>query len=294
MNVDEFVSSGSYRATTQGKLFSVRHGHKIEDRPVLYLHGIPSWSWLWRNVLPVTASARVSIAVDLPGFGMSEKHSRQDFRVSALAEAIEQFIDREIGAGEQVALVAHDFGALVAAELICRAPERFPELAIMNTSLRADAWTGGGPLRILGVPYLGDLSMALARPWMLQMAMRPFVADEGARTGERFDGYWHPFRNGFGKTLTRLYRQRPVMPDDFARWRGGLAGYRGRSLILWGVRDPAFTLGEMSDIAELLPESETMTFPGASHFLPEDAPKSAGRRIRTFLSGSAVNRADPE
>ena len=289
MNAERFVSLGSYTVTEQGALFRVRAGEQSGKPPVLFLHGIPSWSWLWRDVLAVTGTDRLSIAVDLPGFGMSEKHGQQDFHVAALAGALEEFIDREVGPDEPVALVTHDFGALVGAELIHRNPQRISELVITNTSFRAQAWIGGGPLRILGVPYLGDLSMGLARPWMLRRAMRPFVADEGAIYGERFDGYWHPFRHGFGLTLARFYRQRPVSAEDFERWRNALCTYQGRALVLWGLRDPAFREVEMQDILGLLPEAETMMVPGASHFLPEDAPKSTGRRIRSFLAGIPVS-----
>ncbi len=291
-SIDRFIAQGSHAPGNQGALFHVRYGDRTQASPVLFIHGIPSWSWLWRDVLPVTGAGRLSIAIDLPGFGLSGKSDQQDFRVTALASAIEQFIDQEIGVGERITLVAHDFGVLVAMELLCRAPERYPDLVITNTSLRADAWTGGGPLQILGVPGLGDLSMALARAWMLRLAMRPFVTDKDALRGERFDGYWYPFRHGFGKTLARLYRQRPVEPADFDRWRRALNDYTGRTLILWGANDPAFRLDEMRDILSLRPDAETMMFPGASHFLPEDAPKSMGRRIRAFLSGIPVTPAD--
>ena len=283
----ELIDAGQ-RTTVDGMdVFWVSAGDPRERHPVVFLHGIPTWCWLWRNVMLETGAVTRSIAVDLPGFGMSEYSAEQDFRIATLAETVEQFLDQVVGAGARVTLVVHDFGALVGAELIARAPGRYSGLILTNTSLRAGAWSGGGPLLVLSVPWLGQLSMLLARPWMLRMAMRPFVTDPEARSGNRFAGYWYPFEHGFGQSLARFYQQRPVEPGDFDRWRTALAEYTGRCLILWGGRDPAFTVSEVNDLLSLLPDAETMIFDNASHFLPEEHPRAVGRRIRTFLEREA-------
>jgi haloalkane dehalogenase len=288
--VERFVESGNWTPVSGADLFWVEAGSSAGSPPVLFLHGIPTWSWLWREVVPITGSDRRSIAVDLPGFGRSSRTENLDFRVTALAESIEQFLDEEVGPGEPVSLVAHDFGALVCCELLCRSPDRFPELVITNTSLRPESWTEGGYLRILSVPYLAELAMWLAKPWMLRLAMRPFVADPGGRAGHRFEGYWYPFDHGFGRALARLFQQKAVVTEDFDRWRTALTEYEGRALIAWGARDPAFTISEMADLFSLASRAETIIFPSASHFLPEDAPQSLGRRIRAFLAGVKVDQ----
>lgn len=285
---EELVRCGHRSNVEDRELFWLAAGEGGDHVPLLFLHGIPTWSWLWRNVIPVTGKLTRSIAVDLPGFGMSEQIRDHDYRVATLASTIEGFLDDVVGPDRPVSLVVHDFGALVGAELIARAPARYPKLVVTNTSLRSGAWVGGGPLRILSVPWLGQLSMWLAQPWMLRLAMAPFVVDPDARSGLRFDGYWFPFRHGFGQTLARFYQQRPVQPDDFIRWREALSNYPGDALVLWGARDPAFTLYEMNDIESLLPRSEAMIFDHAGHFLPEELPGSVGRRIRAFLAGVPV------
>lgn len=266
-------------------LFWAEAGAERSGPPVLFLHGIPTWSWLWRNVIPETGLEHRCIALDLPGFGLSDKSPRHSFRLPALAETVESFMDAVSGPGQEVNLVVHDFGALVGAELIARDPKRYPCLVITNTSLRPEAWAGEGILRLLGIPYLGDFAMMVARPWMLHFAMRPFVADPRARTSERVAGYWYPFTAGFGSSLARLYRERPLERGDFERWRRALQEYSGNSLIAWGERDPAFTLTEVEDIQGLLSEARYQGFENASHFLPEERPLALGRRIRTFISG---------
>lgn len=279
-----FARTGTINPVGATPVFQVQRGERHGGTPVLFLHGIPTWSWLWRNVIEETAREYRSIAVDLPGFGMSDKSGRHSFRVPALGETIDQLLDDVVGPERPVHLVVHDFGALVGAELIARSRRTYPSLIVTNTSMRHDAWTGGGPLRILSVPYLGDLSMMLARPWMLRMAMYPYVADPAARTPERVAGYWYPFEHGFGRSLARLFRERAVEADDFDRWRAALQAYTGGSFIIWGERDPTFTPREMHDIHGLLPGANVLSFENACHFLPEERPEAVGRAIRSFIS----------
>ena len=286
MDPRQFASTGNWSPADRTNLFVVERGADRKGPPLVFLHGIPTWSWLWRNVLPVTARAARSVAIDLPGFGLSDRSPWQTFSVPSMAATLHAVLDRIAGSGAPVAVACHDFGALVAAEMIHQQPGRIARLVITNTSLRAHAWGGGGPLRILGAPLLGDLSMMLARRWMLRVAMTPFVADECARTPDVVAGYWYPFEAGFGRALARLYRERPVQSADFDRWRSALAGFSSESLILWGERDPAFTLDDATDIVDLLPNSRYLGFQNASHFLPEERPKAVGRGIAAFLTGT--------
>jgi haloalkane dehalogenase len=283
---EAMVDQGNWSSTNAHQLFWIMFGENVDSMPVVYVHGIPTWSWLWRNVLQTTATYTRSIAVDLPGFGMSSQARCSS--VGQMAESIEALIDQEIGTGAPVALALHDFGALVGAELISRAPKRFPKLVVTNTSYRAEAWLGGGPLRVLSVPGAGQIAMWLARPWMLSLAMYPFTSDPSARSGNAFAGYWYPFRRGFGQSLARLFQQRPVSSGDFDRWREALKAYPGATLILWGANDPAFTLVEMSDILGLSPAADSLVFEHANHFLPEERPFAVGRRIRAFLADVPV------
>jgi cis-3-alkyl-4-acyloxetan-2-one decarboxylase len=284
----QFIVTGRNAVIDGANLFWQTSGEGLTRSTVLFLHGIPSWCWMWRNVVPQTGILARSIAVDLPGFGMSDPRPDGSFRVPDLARSIKRFIDYEIGNDSQVSLVVHDLGALVGAELIAREPDRYEHVVFMNTSLRHEAWSGEGPLRILSIPVAGQVSMYLAQPWMLRLAMAPFVSNPAGRTGIAFDGYWYPFQYGFGQNLARLFQQRIVEVPDFERWRRALQRYRGRSLVLWGGRDPTFTLDEFQDLVSLLSSPESMVYQSASHFLPEDQPYAVSRRIRSFLAGVTV------
>jgi pimeloyl-ACP methyl ester carboxylesterase len=282
-----FIELGSWRDVNGLPLFSVERepDEPAGGLPLLFLHGIPTWSFLWRDVLEETRLANRSIALDLLGFGLSDKPEIVTPSVPNIASWVERFLAQLDSDAPEFGVVAHDFGALVAAELVTRNPSRYPALVILNTSLRPDGWQGVSPLSILRVPWVGELSMRLARSWMLRYAMYPFVSERQRLTPDVAAGYWLPFEAGFDRTLLRLFRERPFGRSDFTRWREALTTYPGRSLILWGSQDPAFGLDHARDLQTLLPNARLIPYRHANHFLPEDRPRAAGRVIRAFANG---------
>lgn len=249
--------------------------------PVVFLHGIPTSSFLWRRVLPVVARDFRALAPDLPGFGRSDPLPYGRQTVPEFAQAIAALLER-LGA-ERYALVGHDFGALVAVELLTRCPERVSHLVVLNTSFRAERWFGRSPLQVLRLPLAGELAMALARPWMLRLAMRPFLAEPDHLSPDDLAGYWEPFEYGFRTTLLRLYRSAPITPVDFTRWRDTLRRLSVPTLIVWGALDPVFRVDEAYELVELIPASRLVCFAHADHFVPEDRPQALGRLVAVFV-----------
>lgn len=263
------------------QLFVVEQGN---GTPVVFLHGIPTYSYLWRDLLPVVALNHRSIVLDLSGFGRSEKHASWDYSVAAQADAVRSAL-RQLGI-ERAAFVAHDFGALVVAELLAREPELGTHLVLLNTSLRPAAWSGSiSPLSILRLPLIGELALALSRRWMLKRAMSFYIDHRDRLTDNVMDHYWWPFEHGFKGTLLNLARRRLASLNDFERWRATLRRLTIPALIVWGTSDPTFTRAEMRDLAALIPIVRVQPIAYANHFLPEDKPRAVGRLINAFLAG---------
>ncbi len=269
---------GTWISVAGLRLFLREQGN---GHPIVLLHGIPTSSFLWRRVLPVVGRDFHALAPDLLGFGRSDKPARGDYTVAGQADLLGRLLE-QLGI-ERYALAGHDFGALVAAELLARRPDQVTHLVILNTSFRPERWAGPSPLWLLRLPFLGELAMALARPWMLRLAMRPFLAEPGRLAPADLDGYWEPFERGFRTTLLRLYRSAPMTAADFRRWREALSRFAAPCLIAWGARDPAFRTDEARELARLVPGARLVLFAHASHFLPEDRPQALGRLISLFL-----------
>ena len=279
MNNDQ--ANGRLINTPGRQLFAVERG---SGTPVLFLHGIPTYSYLWRDLLPVVALNHRAVALDLSGFGRSEKRPGWDYSVAAQADAVRSAL-RQLDI-ERPAFVAHDLGALVAVELLAREPELCSHLVLLNTSLRSASWSGGlSPLSILRMPLAGELALALSRRWMLKRAMAFYVDQIDRLSDDVMAQYWWPFEHGFKRTLLDLARQRLAAPDDFERWRGTLRRLTIPALIVWGASDPTFTLAEMRDLARLMPNARVQPIADANHFLSEDKPQATGRLINAFLAG---------
>lgn len=258
---------------------------------VVFLHGLPTSSYLWRDVLPYLARSHRVIAPDLPGFGRSDRPRARPYTVTSWADTVEGLL-AQLGLS-RYALVAHDLGALVAAELIARTPEAAAALVLTNTGLRHAGWSGFTPLSLARLPLVGEAGVALARRWMLRWAMRVYVSEPGRLSAAVMDGYWWPFEHGFREVLLRLYRSPIAGAQDFARWCAALEAYSGRALLAWGLRDPTFGVGDLAHAASLLTGAAVVPFVHANHFIQEDRPEALARLIGAFLAGAALPRALP-
>ncbi|HEV2125955.1 MAG TPA: alpha/beta fold hydrolase [Chloroflexota bacterium] len=270
-------------ATSAGTLAVLDRG---SGAAVVMLHGIPTHSYVWRDVARIVAVSQRMVAPDLLGFGFSDKPEHADLSPMGQADAISELLDGlEI---ESYALVGHDYGALVACELLARDPERVTHLTLTNTSLQRPAWTSTwslSPLSWLKLPLVGEAAMTLAQPFMLKQAFSIYVAERECLTDETMVLYWHPFDNGFDRTLLRLARESRLYDDAFHRWKAALHAYTRPALVVWGALDPTFRLDQAHEIVNLLPDCRFEVFKHSNHFIQEDRPQALGRLVTAFVEG---------
>jgi haloalkane dehalogenase len=251
--------------------------------PVVFLHGIPTSSFVWRDVARYVAMERRCVAPDLLGFGLADRPLNADLSPTGQAAFVERVLD-ELGVS-RYALVAHDYGALVAAELMLRRPGTVTDLMITNTSFEHSDWQGSrvSPFALLRLPAAGEIAFRLARPFMLKAAFGLYVEDRARLTPETMAVYWHPFTDGFADVLLRLSRSNRMTTDDFHRWRGALYDFEQPALIAWGAKDPTFRTDRAQDISTLLRSARVEIFEHGNHFLQEDHPEALGRLTLAFV-----------
>jgi 2-hydroxymuconate-semialdehyde hydrolase len=254
---------------------------------VVFLHGIPSQAFLWRDVAQVVGHRWRAIAPDLLGFGFSDRPEDADLSPAGQATFIQRVLS-ELGV-ERYALVVHDYGALVGAELLARDPDVITHLVVLNTSLWADDWGGSrtSPFSLLRLPGVGEVAFRVARKFMLREAFGLYVTERQRLTSDVMDVYWHPFTDGYGDVLLRLFREDGERMDEqqFCRWRDAIEAFHRPSLVVWGDRDPTFRTHLGRRIASILPAGHLELFEHSNHFVPEDRPEALGRLITVLLSG---------
>jgi len=249
-------------------------------RPVLMLHGNPSWSFLWRKVIALLPSFRC-VAPDLLGLGLSSHLPRlSDHRVerhgAAIAELVESLDLRRI------VLVGQDWGGPIGSQVGLRLPERFAGLVFANTVVSVPAFPRSTTFHTFSrVPLLSDLAFrALGFP---QNAMHRVQGDRSSIRGDVARAYRWPLRTWRERVAPlALARMVPHRPDHWSmeallRGDAWTLSFQGPVALVWGMRDPV--LGRALRRHERAFPQAPVTRTEAGHFLQEEVPETLAAAV---------------
>lgn len=257
---------------------------------VVLLHGNPTWSFYYRNlVLGLRADYRV-IAPDHIGCGLSDKPSLEsyDYTLRRRVDDIDQLLT-QLEIEGRITLVMHDWGGMIGMAYATRFPEKIGKLILLNTAafhlpksktLPASLWLcRNTPLGDFIIRQTGLFPRVLAR-WCVCKPMDPRVRE----------GYLSPYKTAGNRTgIWRFVKDIPLMPEDpgydlVSEIQAKLPGFRNTpTLILWGEKDFVFDHHFLDEWERLLPNAEVHRFPNAGHYVLEDAGVEILDLIRSFL-----------
>jgi pimeloyl-ACP methyl ester carboxylesterase len=249
---------------------------------VVFVHGTPAYSVIWRDVLPVVESAgyRV-IAHDLLGYGASERPVARDTAVPAQADLLLQLLDH-LGIG-RVALVGHDIGGAVAQLVAVDRPERVARLVLIDSvsydSWPSETWRGIIDEHLDAYAAMGpdEFEALLAR----QLAMT--VADPERMTGDVLDAYLAPHRSRIGRVSFFEHQVRTYDSAPTQRTAAALPLLAVPTKVIWGEQDRWQPVSYAQRLANDIPDAELVVVDGAGHFLMEDAPDRVAAEVLDFL-----------
>ena len=257
------------------------HIDEGEGAPVIFLHGEPTWSFLWRKVLvPVREAGFRCLAPDLPGFGRSDKPTDPDwYTYDRHTEAFGALLEHLDLRG--ATLVVHDWGGPVGLRAAVEHPERIDRLVIMDSGLftghqhMSQAWNAFRDF----VERTDDLPVGF-------LVRGACLRDPG---DEVVAAYEAPFPNTASKAGARAF---PLMLPTSPEAPGAAAGQRVLEalrtdtrprLIMWADSDPVLPLETGQRFAAALGTEVAHVIEGASHFLQEDAGQQIGELIADWL-----------
>jgi haloalkane dehalogenase len=263
--------------------------HYVDEgrgEPVLLFHGEPTWSFLYRKVIPQLAGVVRVLAPDYFGFGRSDKPVEAGwYSYDSHYASVERFVDELDLRG--LTLVVHDWGGPLGLRLAVERPERVARLVITNTGLYAGRPPSDEWLRFRA--FVRRVGTELRPGQLVRISCVTEVPDEVVT------GYDAPHPTPESKTgLLAFPELVPTQPDHpsaatMVRVREALAEWRKPALVVFSDSDPIFSPRVGERFAELIPGAEVgEPLGGAGHFLQEDKGAELGERIARWLGGQAV------
>lgn len=264
------------------------NGHAVhvvdggEGPPLLFLHGWPTHSGLYRNIMPAVAEHRRTIAIDLPGFGRSAKPTNVRYGFSFFNQIIDGVLD-QLGI-EEVGLVVHDLGGPIGLYWAVTNPSRVAELVVLNTLVFTD-------FHWMVKVFMASVSLPLVAQGITSSA--------GLRGSMKFGMQTRP-----GREVLDLYSERFETSSDrkalamagrqlslrkFADIEKGLRDLHVPTLLMYGTTDRILpdVAQTMTRLEELWPHASKISLTQAGHFLQEDAPDAVADHITRFVRREA-------
>jgi cis-3-alkyl-4-acyloxetan-2-one decarboxylase len=261
---------------------------------LLMVHGNPTWSFYWRDLILALRDRYRVIAIDQIGCGLSDKPQLAQYsyclarRIADLQEFIEKLDLR------QITLVAHDWGGGIGMGTAVKMPERFSRFVLMNTAaFRADRcpWR----IRVCRVPVLGQLALQGLNLFS-RAATRMAVCKHERMTPAVKAGLLAPYDSWSNRTAVyRFVLDIPLSPRHpsyrtLAEVETGLARLRQHPVcLIWGMRDWCFTPWFLDRFLEFLPQAEVHRLPDAGHYVVEDAHEQIVPLMTSFLEKNPLS-----
>lgn len=253
--------------------------------PIVFVHGTPTWSFLYRHLIARLARRHRVIAVDHLGFGLSAKPANAPYEPKDHASRLLALLDVLQLTG--VTLGVHDFGGPIGLAAAIGRPDRVERLVLFNTwlwSIENDAaiapgarvagsWFGrllyrhfNFPVKVLMPKAMGDRRVLTAT------VHRHYAAPLG--TPDERMGAW---------ACARALLDASSWYDELWAQRGRLRGKP--MLFLWGMKDPTFGPAYLERWRREFPDAQVHTIASVGHFVPEEAHAEVGPLIERFIEG---------
>ena len=262
-----------------------------EGDPVVFLHGNPTWSYQWRNIIPYFSSRYRCLAPDLVGMGWSGKSPTKAYRFVDHVRYVDAWLDA-LELTRNVVLVTHDWGAPIGFYRARRHPEQIRAIAYMEAIVAPRRWadfTGGRDrqFRLLRSPE-GE-RLVLDENMFVEIVLPRGILRK--LNDEEMEAYRAPYRDRERRLPTLVWpRELPIdgepadvvaIVDENARWLAS-SGHLPKLFI---NGDPGASLsGRLRDLCRTFPNQREVTVKGLHH-LQEDSPKEIGEALPDFVAG---------
>jgi len=255
---------------------------------VVMVHGTPTWSFLYRELIRELSKSYRVIAPDQIGFGLSDKPAGWSYRPEDHARNVSTLIERlELS---DIALVVHDFGGPIGLSYALEHPDNVRALVLFNTWM----WSLEGTAAEKASRFMGGpIGRFLYRRMNLspRVLVRAAFGDKRKLTREVHRHYIEAFPSPERRQAPWVLARELIGSTE---WYEGLWRRRERlagkpALLLWGMKDPTFGPDALERWKEALGNARVVEFPDAGHFVLEEVPDQPAREIAAFLATAVAS-----
>jgi len=262
---------------SKGKRFAYMRSGVGE--PVLMVHGITTYSFIWRKLIGYLDNDFDLIRLDLLGCGASEMSVSFDLSLKNHAEEIIGFLD--VLGLEKVHLIGHDLGGGISQILAVRYPSRIKSVILMNT-VGYNYWPVQ-PIVAMRTPIIRQLAMAAFDVGYHRTIVKKALYNDSAFTRELLDLFLVNFRDSLARK-SFLHFARCLDNNNLMEIAEQLKQVTMPVLILRAEKD-VYLSSEISDkLNSDIPGSIFKVIPGSGHYMQEDAPAEISEEIRMFIN----------
>jgi pimeloyl-ACP methyl ester carboxylesterase len=262
-----------------------------EGDPIVMVHGNPTWSFYYRELIKALSGHYRSIVPDHIGCGLSDKPevTNYDYRLRSRIDDLDNLLDT-LTIDEKITLILHDWGGMIGMAYALRHPEKIRRLVVMNTAAFLPPPTKRIPVRLSIIRNSGPLAGLAVLGFNLFAVGALFMASKKGLSPEVKKGLTAPYNCWKNRIATLKFVQDIPLAekdpsyrlvkqvDDQLQTLSELP-----MLICWGERDFVFDQDYLSEWQRRFPEAEVHGFPDAGHYVLEDVSEKIIPLINDFL-----------
>jgi haloalkane dehalogenase len=259
--------------------------------PVLMIHGNPTWSFYYRELIKALSGNYRTIAVDHIGCGLSDKPDKNqyDYRLKSRVDDIEALID-SLELSEKITLILHDWGGMIGMAFALRHPERIGRIVIMNTAAFLPPAEKKLPVRLRLIRNIRLFATPAVLGFNLFAYSALFMASHKGLSKDVKSGLTAPYNCWKNRRATLYFVQDiPVGKNDpsYSIVKHAdenlhkLAGIP--MLICWGKHDFVFDESYLAEWQRRFPDAEVNLLSDAGHYVLEDESEKVCMLVKDFL-----------
>jgi pimeloyl-ACP methyl ester carboxylesterase len=255
-----------------------------EGDPILLVHGITTYSFIWRKVIPYLEKKYQVIAVDLLGCGASSKNIQEAYSIKYHAQILKQLVEH-LGF-TKIHFVGHDVGGGIGQVFAVDYQDMLYDLTLIN-SVAYDFWPVQ-PIITLRTPIIRQMAMATLDIGALRLIVKRGLYHKERLNDELLGLFWKPMKTKQGRKAF-LHFAASLDNKHLLEIQEQLHNIDIPVLVIRGDADPYLSKAIADKLCENIPNATLLRVSTGSHFIQEDEPEIIASHLNIFFSSHSPN-----